>query len=83
MPRRPPLFVSSYHAAGVALPRPTLQLSQAGCPRPAWLKFALNRLLIAFLFGFVGGIEGVLQRHQILARFQRIEHRLFGFELFR
>src|SRR5256885_1919424 len=41
------------------------------------------RLVRLFLFGFVGGVEGVLQRHQVLARFERIEHGLLGLELFR
>jgi len=32
---------------------------------------------------FVGGVEGVLQCHQVFTRFERIQNGLLGFELLR
>ena len=40
---------------------------------------ALVRLVLP---GLVGGVEGVLQGHKVLAGFERIEDSLLGFELF-
>ena len=38
-------------------------------------------LLLLFARSVVGGVKGVLQSHQVFARFERIKNGLLGFEL--
>ena len=47
-------------------------------PTARWL----SALLVFLLFLFVSGVEGVLERYQVFARFQRVEQSLLGLELF-
>src|SRR5437667_12902890 len=54
----------------------------AGWLRPGRARSPFGLVLFAFLLCLVGGVEGVLQGHKILAGLERIEHSLFGLELF-
>ena len=63
-------------------------IQKAGRFRPAFVNrfLEIRKLLGLFcvvLFSFVSGVKRMLERDQILAGFQGIEHSLLGFELFR
>src|SRR5579872_405366 len=53
---------------------------RAACQVVSSLTSVVLRLLL-LARRFVGGVKGVLQRHQVFARFERIQNGLLGLEL--